>query len=287
MPPGTLYIVATPIGNLGDVTLRALEVLRSADRIAAEDTRHSKKLLAHFDIHKPLLSHHAHNVEPSAAEVIERLRSGENIALVTDAGTPGLSDPGSMIVHRALEAELPVTVVPGPTAVVAALVVSGLPTHPFAFLGFPPAKGSGRNRFFRRYADLPMTRVLFESARRLPRTLNDLQKHWGDRRAAVAREITKRFEEIFRGTLSEARKHFGEGTLGEVTLVVESAPEESAARAGTDQSGGASDWREQLRSLLREDGVSLRDAVDQVSASCGVSRKRVYSEALRITKGNG
>ena len=281
MEPGTLYLVATPIGNLADITLRALEVLRSVDRIAAEDTRHSRKLLAHYDIHRPLMSHHAQNVEASGADILRRLSSGESIALITDAGTPGISDPGALLVHRVLEAGLPVVSIPGPTALVTALTASGLPTHPFVFLGFPPARGNGRSRFFKDAVNFPMTLVLYESARRLHRTLSDILEYWGERRICVAREITKRFEEYYRGNISGALEHFAEVPQGEVTLVVGGA--EKGAPGDTDENA----WRTALRELLARPGGSVKDAVAEITGEYGLPRKLVYAEALRMMKSAG
>jgi len=271
--------VATPIGNLGDMTFRAVEVLKSVDCVAAEDTRHTLKLLNHFGIRKPLVSYHSHNLEESGALIAAKLEGGEDIALVTDAGTPGVSDPGARLIQQAVERRLPVSVVPGPTASVAALIVSGLPTQPFAFLGFPPPRGTSRRRFFASAADLPMTLILYESARRLHRTLSDLEAHWGNRRIAVARELTKVHEEVFRGTVSEARCHFGEAARGEVTLVVEGAEARTSVPAP-----GVETWREELKLLLKQGSTTTRDAVDRIAARFGVQRKTVYREALGLTR---
>lgn len=273
--PGTLYVVATPIGNLSDITLRALEILRSVHRIAAEDTRHTRKLLTHFDIHKPLVSYHAHNVRERGPELIGKLRAGEHIALVTDAGTPGISDPGALLINEALRMDLPVTVIPGPTALIAALVASGLPTQPFAFLGFPPNRGSGRRHFFSTYATLPMTLILYESPQRLLRTLEEMELSWGNRIVAIARELTKKHEEIFRGTICEAKNHFSEEVRGELTLVV----------AGADQKGEAkeeeSTWRAELLRLLQS-GMSVKEATNEIVRHYHPPRRTVYQEALRI-----
>jgi 16S rRNA (cytidine1402-2'-O)-methyltransferase len=268
--------VATPIGNLGDITLRALETLRSVHLIAAEDTRHTRKLLAHYDIRKPLVSYHSHNMLQRGPDLIRRIGMGEDVALVSDAGTPGVSDPGSLLIDQAIESGLPVVVIPGPAALIAALVASGLPTDSFAFLGFAPSRGSGRKRFFASRAELPMTLILYESPQRLHRTLDDILSCWGDRRIAVARELTKHFEEIFRGTVSEGKEHFSTGVKGELTLVVAGAADEAKTKEPS------STWPEELARLLTEPGTTLKQATEKISARFNVSRRTVYREALKI-----
>lgn len=273
---GTLHVVATPIGNLGDITLRALETLGTVDVIAAEDTRHTRKLLTHYAIHKPLLSYHSQNAGERAPQLLGRLKAGQSLALVTDAGTPGISDPGGSLVNEALAQGIPVTVIPGPSAVISGLVVSGLPTHPFAFLGFPPARGNGRKRFFESSGSLPMTLVLYESPKRLLRTLQDILSLWGDRRVAVARELTKHYEEVFRGSVSKALEHFAGETRGEVTLVV------AGCEASHEEVNKALNWSQELRSLLEDMRLSVREAADAIAGQYGLSRRLVYQEALRI-----
>lgn len=273
---GTLHVVATPIGNLGDITLRALEILGAVDLIAAEDTRHTRKLLTRYDIHKPLLSYHSRNAGERGPQLLGRLKEGQSVALVTDAGTPGISDPGVSLVSEALAQGFPVVVIPGPSAVISALVVSGLPTHPFAFLGFPPARGNGRKRFFESNGSLPMTLVLYESPKRLLRTLQDMLSLWGDRRVAVARELTKHYEEVFRGTVSEAVEHFAGETRGELTLVV------AGCEASHEGEKDAPDWRQELRRLLEDMSLTVKDAADAIAGQWKLSRRLVYQEALRI-----
>jgi 16S rRNA (cytidine1402-2'-O)-methyltransferase len=217
-----LYLVPTPIGNLEDITLRALRVLKEADLIAAEDTRTAGFLLQHYGIETPRTSYHDHNERQKAPQLIERMRAGETIALVTDAGSPGISDPGFYLVRECLRAELPVEALPGPTALVPALVLSGLPTDRFAFEGFLPAK-KGRQTRLEALAGEDRTFVLYESPHRLVRTLDDLTAHLGgDRQAVVARELTKKFEEVARGTLAELRAEFAgrPKVRGEIVLVV-------------------------------------------------------------------
>lgn len=278
--PGALFVVSTPIGNLSDVTLRALETLRSVDCIAAEDTRHTRKLLSRYDIHTPLVSYHSHNATERGPELIRRIEAGERIALVTDAGTPGISDPGALLIERAVALDLEVSVIPGPTALVAALVASGLSPQPFAFLGFPPPRGATRRRFFADHAALPMTLVLYESPRRLQKTLAEILEAWGNRKIAVARELTKIHEEIFRGTVSEALGRFSEEARGELTLVVGGPDVEARPVADAE----ASDWREDLKRALREGDLSVKDAADLVSRKHGLPRRLVYKEALELRK---
>ncbi|MCE5241768.1 MAG: 16S rRNA (cytidine(1402)-2'-O)-methyltransferase [Syntrophobacteraceae bacterium] len=278
--PGALLVVSTPIGNLSDITLRALETLRSVDCIAAEDTRHTRKLLSRYDIHSPLVSYHSHNATERGPELIRRIEAGERIALVTDAGTPGISDPGALLIERAVALNLDVSVIPGPTALVAALVASGLPPQPFAFLGFPPPRGATRRRFFADHAVMAMTLVLYESPRRLQKTLEAIRDAWGNRRIAVARELTKIHEEIFRGTVSEALGRFSEEARGELTLVVGGPDVE--VQPGLDAE--ATDWREELKQVLREGGLSVKDAADLISRKHGLPRRLVYKEALEVRK---
>jgi len=204
----TLYIVATPIGNLKDLSLRAIDILKTVDLIACEDTRQTAKLLNHYEIHKPLVSLHEHNERARTPGLIEKLRRGESIALVCDGGTPLISDPGWWLVHCAIEARLPVAWVPGPTALIGGLVLSGLPTDRFVFEGFLPAKPGARHKRLEALKAESRTVVLYESPHRLLKTLHDLHEILGDIRVACARELTKKFEEVRRGTASELLAHF-------------------------------------------------------------------------------
>lgn len=273
---GTLYVVATPIGNLADITLRALDVLRSVAYVVAEDTRHTRKLLSAHQIRVPMLSCHAHTSPEGLTKIVDILRKGVNVALVTDAGTPGISDPGVALIQEALKGGHKVVPVPGPSAVITALSVSGLSPQPFVFLGFPPPKGAARTRFFHQYATLSMTRVLYESPRRLLRTLQDILNHWGNLRVAVARELTKVHEEVFRGTISEAMHFYSEGTRGELTLVVEGAPKEAAF-----ESLEAASWQDILKNYL-DQGNSVKDAVEKVLKTYKIRRREVYRAALNL-----
>lgn len=216
-----LYLVATPIGNLQDITLRALEILRSVDYIASEDTRRTGLLLNHFDIHKPQISFHEHNEQRAGNRLEALLLQGHNIAVVTDAGTPGISDPGFSIVRRALDAEIEVTMIPGPTAFVMALVLSGLPLHSFTFRGFPPRKTVGRRKFFAIDQSSPHTLIYYESPYRLVDFLEDALAVFGDRPAAIANDLTKMFEKVERGTLSALLSSAQQAKLkGEYIVVI-------------------------------------------------------------------
>lgn len=218
----TLYLVATPIGNLGDITLRALETLRAVDLIASEDTRRTGMLLKHLDIKKPQISFQEHNEQRVGEKLIDVLQSGQSVALVTDAGTPGISDPGFTLVRRAIEADIPITMIPGASACIMALVLSGLPVHSFTFRGFPPRKGGPRQRFCAVDKDAPHTLIYYESMYRLRDFLADALVVLGDRRAAVANDLTKKFETVDRGTLSELIAHFTTTEpRGEYCVVIE------------------------------------------------------------------
>jgi 16S rRNA (cytidine1402-2'-O)-methyltransferase len=269
---GTLFLVATPIGNLEDVTLRALNVLRAVSLVAAEDTRTARHLLSHYDIHARLLSYNEHNMRERTPRLMRALETGD-VALVSEAGMPGVSDPGYELTVAALAAGHEVSPVPGASASVAAVAASGLPSRQFTFLGFLPRRSVERRRLFESLAGERRTLVAFESPHRLRRALEDVRAALGERRIAVCRELTKLHEEIFRGTLSEAIEHFAE-PRGEFTLVIEGAPE-PAAEATDD------DLRAELR-RLRTLGASARDAAAEVARRTGVSRRRVYALSLEI-----
>ena len=220
-----LYVIATPIGNLDDITLRALEALKSADVIAAEDTRHSAILLRHFQIQKPLISYHEHNEARRAEELAQRLANGETVALITDAGMPGLSDPGARLIRKCIEQDLTFTVIPGVSAILTALVGSGISMDQFCFRGFLPVKSGQRERELRAAMEREETSVLFESPYRILKTLAVCAELMPDRRICVARELTKKFEEFRRGTAAELLQHYGaHPPKGEITLVIEGKP---------------------------------------------------------------
>jgi len=217
-----LYLVATPIGNLGDITLRALDVLRTVDLIASEDTRKTSILLLHYDIHKPQKSYHAFNEKKVVPGLIERLLDGQSIAVVTSAGTPAISDPGYSLVQAAIEHDIPVTAIPGPAAVVMALTLSGLPAHSFTYKGFPPRKSGARRRFIGEDLESSHTQVFYESPHRIQSFLEDALVVLGDRPAALANDLTKKFESVHRGMLSELIEMIKKETpRGEYTVVIE------------------------------------------------------------------
>jgi 16S rRNA (cytidine1402-2'-O)-methyltransferase len=255
-----------------DVTLRALRVLREAALIAAEDTRTTSRLLTHHGIRTRLLSYNEHNMRQRTPQLLSALETAD-VALVSEAGTPGVSDPGHQLIVATLEAGFPVVSIPGPSAVIAALTTSGLPMREFTFLGFLPRRPGERRRALSAFAGEPRTLVFFESPHRLPRTLEDVRAMLGDRRIAVCRELTKLFEEVFRGTISEALSHFAD-PRGEFTLVIEGALE------GAEEVDETTIVRELKRRLGK--GSSARDAAAQVSAQLGVPRRPVYELSLRL-----
>jgi 16S rRNA (cytidine1402-2'-O)-methyltransferase len=222
-----LYLVATPIGNLGDITLRALETLRSVDFIASEDTRTTGRLLKHFEISRPQIAFHEHNEAKAGERILGLLREGKNVALVTDAGTPGISDPGYSIVRRAIDAGESVSMIPGPTGLIMAVVLSGLPLHSFTFRGFPPRKSGQRRRFLEVDQHSPHTLIFYESPFRLAAFLEDALAVYGDRPAAVANDLTKYYEQIERGTLSQLHNLVVDETKlkGEYIVIIAGAPE--------------------------------------------------------------
>ncbi len=231
LTPGTLYLVATPIGNLEDITLRALRVLRDCDVIAAEDTRHTARLLNHFGIAKPLLSCFKFNEARRAQDILERLRRGETVALVSDAGSPGISDPGERIVRAVVAAGLRVEPVPGPCALVAALTASGLPTDEFHFVGFLPRKSGQRRARLQTLSQIPGTLILYESPYRIERLLTELSQLMPDRQIALARELTKKFEEFLRGSAAELLQRLRQRRLKGECVVVLGPPTETVRSA--------------------------------------------------------
>jgi 16S rRNA (cytidine1402-2'-O)-methyltransferase len=219
-----LYVLATPVGNLGDITLRALEVLKGVDVVAAEDTRHSGLLLKHFEIKKPFVSYHEHNEAARTAELVERIARGENVALITDAGTPGLSDPGLRLIRECINRQLPFTIIPGPSSILIALLGSGFSNEKFSFRGFLPVKSGRRERELRIAADSEETTLFFESPYRLLKTLHACTTVMPDRQLCVARELTKKFEEFRRGTAAELLAHYeAHPAKGEIVLVISGA----------------------------------------------------------------
>jgi 16S rRNA (cytidine1402-2'-O)-methyltransferase len=276
MAPGSLVLVATPIGNLGDLSPRAVEVLRDADVIAAEDTRRTRALLTHAGVPagRRLRAVHGHNERAKTRAIVDDVQRGLRVAYVTDAGMPGISDPGERLVRACVDAGLPVEVVPGPSAALAALVLSGLPTARFAFEGFLPRRGKDRHERLDAIAADTRTTVLFEAPHRLRETVDDLAGACGaDREVAIARELTKLYEEVWRGTLAEAQAHAADVTpRGEHVIVL-------APRDPTTDAPGEDDLAREARVLIDE-GVPTRDAADQLASRFSVSRRRAYNAVI-------
>ncbi len=276
-PPNGLVLVSTPIGNLGDMTPRAVAALKASDLILCEDTRTSGRLLAAYDIRAPLGALHDHNEEGRIPGVLEMLRAGKRVSVISDAGMPLVSDPGFRLVRAALAEGLPVGGLPGANAAMLALVLSGLPPQPFLFHGFPPPRQAARARLFAglraaERAGLSATTIWYEGPHRLAETLADMAEAFGPRPAAVARELTKRFEEVRRGTLVELAAFYAEAEArGEITIVVGPSPDEVTEEADVD-------------ALLVEalQGASLKQAVASVTAATGLPRKQVYARALAL-----
>jgi 16S rRNA (cytidine1402-2'-O)-methyltransferase len=272
MSQGTLFIVATPLGNLEDITIRALRVLKEVSVVACEDTRRTVKLLNRYEIRTPLAIYHDYNKQRASLGILRRLRDGENVALVSDAGTPAISDPGYELVRDAIAAGVHVEVIPGPSALISALVVSGLPTDHFTFEGFLPNRKEKRRKALAALAPETRTMIFYESPNRIAACLAEAADVLGDRRACVVRELTKIHEEILRGTLSELAAALGarESVLGEVTLVVAGASK--TIELSID---------EIVAAALEDAGGSSRDLAREISDRTGLSRKEVYAEVLR------
>ena len=268
--PGTLYLVSTPIGNLGDLSPRAAETLRGVALVLAEDTRHARVLLEHAHVRTKVASYHEHNEAAATPKIVARLRAGESVALVSDAGTPLLSDPGARLVRAAIEADAPVVAVPGASALLAALVVSGLDASRFTFFGFLERKGRERTAALDALARLPHTAVLYEAAPRVAATLADLvERGGGERAAVVARELTKKFEEVRRGTVRDLARYYEETPpRGEVVLVI--------AGASPVTGDGASEAARARAASLRANGARAGDIVQALAAEFGLARNAAY-----------
>ena len=274
---GTLYLVATPIGNLEDMSPRAVRILKEAALIAAEDTRHTGKLLRHFEIHTPITSYFEHNKLQKLESILERLGGGD-VALVSDAGTPAVNDPGYELVRAALEAGHAVVPVPGPSAPLAALTVSGLPSDSFLYLGYLPQRKAERRRAIREVSGVPYTLIFLESPYRIAEALEDLLSELGDRRILVAREMTKMFEEYWRGSISGAAAHFGaQPARGEFTLVVEGQADETGARWTEEQ------LREAIEQQLRDEKPAAQIA-GELAARSGWKRREIYDLVINSRK---
>jgi 16S rRNA (cytidine1402-2'-O)-methyltransferase len=275
MKTGTLYIVATPIGNLEDITLRALRILKEADIIAAEDTRHTQKLLSKFDIHTPLTSYHDHNKEEKAPVLVSRLLEGKSIALVSDAGTPGISDPGYFLINLAIDQKVPVVPIPGATAAIAALSVSGLPTDRFVFEGFLPSKHTARMKRLTELAKEERTLIFYEAPHRIMQALEDMQTVLGDRQAVLTRELTKVHEQVLRGRIPNVRKQLEAGSMkGEFTIIVE------ATASGADRVNISPE--EYLKNLILHRGLPKKEAIAVAAHDLGVPKKEIYKIGLTI-----
>ena len=271
---GTLYIVATPIGNLEDITLRALRILKEVDLIAAEDTRHSRKLLTHFGFSKPLTSYFDHNKDLKGDVILERLQQGQNVALITDAGTPCISDPGYQLVRDAVAQGISVVPIPGACAAITALSASGLATDYFSFAGFLPNRQGKRRERLQSLAGERGVLIFYESPKRVLATLEDMLEALGDREVVVARELTKMYEEFLRGRLSALVEQAKEREIrGEVAILV--APAEKAELPDTPA------MEELLSGYLGSGEMSLKDAVKRVTLETGLPKSTVYAEALR------
>jgi 16S rRNA (cytidine1402-2'-O)-methyltransferase len=275
MAIGILYIVATPIGNLEDMTLRAIRVLKEADLIAAEDTRHTRHLLDRYQIDTQLTSYHDHNKEEKAPVLVARLLEGKSVALVSDAGTPGISDPGYFLINLAIDQKIPVVPIPGATAAIAALSISGMPTDRFIFEGFLPAKHLARQKRLRALVTEERTLIFYEAPHKIIKAVEDMLEVLGDRHAVITRELTKIHEESIRGTLSEILTRLNEGSIkGEFTVIVHGASAEPLKQD--------IDTGEYLKNLMLHRGLSKKEAIAATAEELGLPKKEVYKESLKI-----
>ncbi len=272
--PGTLYLVATPIGNLADITHRALQVLRDVELIACEDTRHTRKLLQHYGVTTKTVSYHEHNEQQRAAELIDLLRQGSDVAVVSDAGTPSISDPGFRLVRAAIENEIAVVPVPGPSALISALIAAGLPTDEFFFAGFLPAKSNARRARLNELRSVPGTLIFYEAPHRLAATLKDAYEILGEREAVVARELTKLHEEIRRGRLSQLTADYTEKTdvRGEIVVLIDRTV--IGETVTSDQSVTA------LVNQFEQEGLDHRAALKKAARELRLSRAEAYRKLL-------
>jgi 16S rRNA (cytidine1402-2'-O)-methyltransferase len=272
---GSLYIVATPIGNLEDITLRAIRILKESDLIAAEDTRHTKHLLDRYNIETQLTSYHDHNKEEKAPVLVARLLEGKSIALVTDAGTPGISDPGYFLINLAIAQMIPIVPIPGATAAIAALSISGLPTNSFVFEGFLPAKQHARQKRLQELSKDERTLIFYEAPHKIVKAVEDIHAIFGDRKAVLTRELTKIHEEAIRGTLSEILHRLNTGTVkGEFTIIVH------GASSGPQMN--EIDTAEYLKNLMIHRGMSKKEAVATAAEELGLPKRVLYQESLKI-----
>lgn len=275
MTQGILYICPTPIGNLEDITLRTIKVLNEVDLIAAEDTRHTLKLLNHYNIKKPLISYHEHNKITAGEKILEEIKKGKKIALVTDAGMPGISDPGEDIIKRCIEENIELVALPGPTAFVLALVLSGLSTESFVFEGFLPSKGKERKDRLNKLKSETRTIILYEAPHRIISLLKDLLEALGNRKIAISRELTKIHEETFRGTIQEAIEKFeSQNPKGEFVLVVEGTDVEK-------QSFDHISIKEHIK-MYMDEGLSKKESIKKVAKERNIPKSQVYREGIDL-----
>ncbi len=272
---GTLYIVSTPIGNLEDITLRAIRVLKEVGLIAAEDTRHTRNLLNKYEIETSLTSYHDHNKEEKAPVLVAQMIEGKSVALVSDAGTPGISDPGYFLINLAIDQKIPVVPIPGATAAIAALSISGMPTDSFVFEGFLPSKHGQRLKRLQALAKEERTIIFYEAPHKIIKAIEEMLEVFGDRRAVITRELTKIHEEAIRGTLSEILKHLLTGSIkGEFTVIMHGYSAEPPKQD--------IDTSEYLKNLMLHRGLSKKEAVAAAAEELGLPKKEVYKESLRI-----
>lgn len=272
MSEGRLYVVSTPIGNLEDITLRALDTLRKVDYIACEDTEHSMKLLNYYEIKKPLISYWSEKEKVRAEEIIQKIKSGHNVALITDAGTPGISDPGAVVISRAIQEGIDIIAVPGVTALITALSISGLNSQEFTFIGFLPVKQSQRKKKLLELSSEKRTLVFYEAPHRILQALDDMLEVLGDRKVCIARELTKMFEEVLRGSLSEIIEKLERSKIaGEYVIVVEGAKEKEFS---------IDEALKEVRELMKR-GKGRKEAVKIVSELYNLSKKELYEESLK------
>ena len=270
---GTLYVCATPIGNLGDITMRVLDTLREVDLIAAEDTRHSRKLMQHYQITTHMTSYHEHNEKKKSLELVEKLKCGQAIALISDAGLPGISDPGCEVIRLCLAENIPVDVLPGPNAALTALVLSGMPTEHFAFHGFLPQTTGARKRSLEQLVNLPQTQIFYEAPHRLLDTLQGISEYFGEREVAVVRELTKMHQQVHRGTVLELKEEFEQtAPRGECCIII-------APYVPVKPVGGPGEWCQEVKAGISR-GLTKKDAMKEVAKRYGVRKSEVYQALL-------
>jgi 16S rRNA (cytidine1402-2'-O)-methyltransferase len=278
---GTLYLVGTPIGNLDDMTFRAVAILKEVSWVAAEDTRQTRKLLNHFGISARLLSYHEHNKDKSGPAILEILQEGESVALVSDAGLPAISDPGADLVEEAVRMHIPVVPIPGPNAALSALIASGLPTDKFTFIGFLPREKKKAAAVLEEWKTHPATIIFYEAPHRITATLRLLLDTWGDRRIVMARELTKRFEEFARGTVSSCLAHLESSPpIGEYCLIVEGAGVSDPPESGESWWSGLTP-EEHVARYESEHGLSRKDAIKRAASDRNIPKRILYNEIMK------